>query len=125
MEDKNNTNLEQIISVIKQPDGHLYIVKGTGREIVDSTISLIKSIFHNILKMDEIKDRAALIVRIWTDLAFDPIREIIDDNRIDMSSKLIALSAMTEIITRMHSYSSKEVEEEINDDEDSDDSSID
>ena len=125
MENENNTNLEQIISVIKQPDGHLCIVKGTGREIVESTTSLIKSIFDKVLHMHEIKDRAGLIVRIWADLAFDPLHEIIADDRIDIDDKLVAITAMTAIIARMHSYSSKEVEEDFDDDEDSDDSSTD
>lgn len=125
MENENNTNLEQIISVIKQPDGHLCIVKGTGREIVESTTSLIKSIFAKVLTMREIKDRAKLIVKIWADLAFDPLNEIIADDRVDVEDKIIALSAMTAIIARMHSYSSEEIEEEIDDDEYSDDSSTD
>ena len=122
---KNETNLEQIISVIKQPDGHLCIVKGTGREIVESTTSLIKSIFSKVLEMHEIKDRARLIVRIWADLAFDPLHEIITDDSIDIDDKVVAMTAMTAIIARMHSYSSDEIEEDFDDDEYSDDSSTD
>ena len=125
MENENSTNIEQTISVIKQPDGHLCFVKGTGREIVDSTTSLIKTIFHKVLQMREIKDRSALIVRIWSDLAFDPLHEILEDDRIGFEERMIVAHAMTQILTKMHSCSSKEIEEEIDDDEDSDDSSID
>lgn len=125
MENENNTNLEQIISVIKQPDGHLCIVKGTGREIVDATTSLIKSIFDKVLQMREIKDRSALIVRIWSDLAFDPLHEILEDDRIGFGERMIAAHAMTQILTKMHSFSPKEIEEEIDDDEYPNDSSTD
>lgn len=125
MENENNTNMEQIISVIKQPDGYLCIIKGTGREIVESTTSLIKAIFDKVLHMHEIKDRAALIARIWADLAFDPLHEIIADDRIDIDDKVVAMNAMTAIIARMHSYAFEEIEEEIDDDEYSDDSSTD
>ena len=125
MENENNTNLEQIISVIKQPDGHLCIVKGTGREIVESTTSLIKSIFANVLQIHEIKNRAGLIVRIWSDLAFDPLNEILEDDTIDFEDRLVAARAMTMILSKMHSYSSEEIEEEIDDDEYPNDSSTD
>ena len=126
MENENNTNLEQTFSVIKQPDGYLVIAKGTGKDLQLSTVSVIKSVFVNILKdWQKYDDASGLIVKLWNDFAFAPLHAILADSRIDSMERLIAAKAMAKILSNMQSFSSKELKEDFDDDEDSDDSSTD
>lgn len=126
MKSENNTSIEQTISVIKQPDGYLVIAKGTGKDLKQSVISVIKSVFQNILKEWQKYDNAPdLIVNLWSDFAFVPLHAILADDKIDSMGRLIAAKAMAKILSKMQSFSSKELKEIFDDDEDSDDSSID
>lgn len=132
MENENNTSIEQTISVIKQPDGYIVIAKGTGKDLSLSAVSVLKSIFVNILnEWQKYDDASGLIVNLWNDFAFAPLHAILADDKIDSMARLIAAKAMAKILTNMHSFSSKELKdifddvEDSDDDEDSNDSSID
>lgn len=125
MKNEELTNPVQIVSVVKHDKGYLSILKGTGGDITHSLVSAIEGTFRAILESDKIKNKVKAMVQLWCDLAFDPLHSILEDEDTHVEDALTVARAMAIIVTKMHSYSSEEIEEEIDNDEYSDDSSTD
>lgn len=89
---------KQIISVIRNPDGNLVMVNATGEELTNGVKSIIKSMFANIAKSDKYQQPHLLIEKIWIDLIFDPINDLLLEDKLNVTEKQIVAQAMWSIM---------------------------